>query len=215
MAVVAGGAVVGEAAATRLPRGRHALTRAEVAATQRARIMLALADVMGEQGYAATSVADVIGRAGVSRQTFYEQFSSKQDCFLATFDAAGDLLLGELGAPGARDDRETPIVHFDRLLRRYLDVLAESAGPARVLLVECHAAGAEAMARRSALQSRIATALAEVLERDDDRGRFACTVLVAAVGSLVTEPLVTGDLDALRALRAPIVDLVAAALDRH
>ena len=37
--------------------------------------MLALADVVGEKGYVPTSVADVIKRAGVSRQTFYEQFS--------------------------------------------------------------------------------------------------------------------------------------------
>jgi AcrR family transcriptional regulator len=39
------------------------------------------------RGYAATSVAHVIALAGVSRRAFYEQFSNKEDCFLATYDA--------------------------------------------------------------------------------------------------------------------------------
>lgn len=203
-------------ARTRLPRGRHTLSRDQVVADQRARMMLALAEAVGEKGYGPTSVADVIGRAGVSRQTFYEQFSDKLDCFLATFDTAGDLLLAELGRLAAVD-APTPLARFDRLLAEYLDTLARLSGYARVLLVESHAAGPEAIHRRAALQERIAAALADVLEVDvdDARGRFACAALVAAVGSMVTEPLVTGDGDALRALHAPVVDLVAAALARH
>jgi AcrR family transcriptional regulator len=39
------------------------------------------------RGYAGTSVAHVIALAGVSRRAFYEQFSNKEDCFLATYDA--------------------------------------------------------------------------------------------------------------------------------
>lgn len=197
--------------ADRLPRGRHHLSRAEVEADQRARLMLALAQVMGEKGFAATSVADVVRMAGVSRQTFYDQFDGLLACFLATFDAAGDLLLAELA--GVADDGP-PLARFDRLLRRYLEVLAEWSPQARVLLVECHAAGAEGIGRRAALQARIASALEELFAVDDERGRFGCTVIVAAVASLVTEPLSRGDADALLALHAPVVDLVAAALDR-
>ena len=40
---------------------------------------------MPAKGYADTSVADVIKGAGVSRQTFYELFTSKQDLFLASW----------------------------------------------------------------------------------------------------------------------------------
>jgi AcrR family transcriptional regulator len=202
------------AEAARLPRGRHTLSRDQVVADQRARMMLALAEVVGEKGYGPTSVADVIGRAGVSRQTFYEQFSSKLDCFLATFDTAGEMLGGELLSLVTAGDGLDPLARFDALFTRYLDVMAAWSGHARVLLVESHAAGPEAIRRRVALQEQIASALASVLEVDDERGRFACSVLVAAVGSMVTEPLVRGDTDALLALRAPVVDLVAAALDR-
>lgn len=200
--------------AERLPRGRHTLTRDEVASDQRARLMLALAEVMGEKGFAATSVADVVRRAGVSRQTFYEQFDGLLPCFLATFDVAGDLLVDQLAADAGGPD-EAPIERFSRLLRRYLDVLADWSPQARVLLVECHAAGAEGIGRRAALQARIASALEELFAVDDDRGRFACAALVAAVASLVTEPLVRDDRAALLALHGPIVDLVAVALDRR
>jgi AcrR family transcriptional regulator len=198
--------------APRLPRGRHRLSREQVAADQRARLMLALADAMGERGYVATTVADVLARAGVSRQTFYEQFASKLDCFLATFDAAGELLLAALGEVAA--DGGPPEDRFDRLFTRYLDVLAEALPYARVLLVEVYAAGPEAVARRSALQRTISDGVADVLGADDADARFACQVLVAAVGSMVTEPLLAGDPDAVRALRAPVLALVARALTR-
>lgn len=172
--------------------------------------MTALADSMTEKGYVATSVADVLARAAVSRQTFYEQFDSKLDCFLATFDAAGALLVDAL-AP-LLDEPGDPLERFDRLLTAYLDTLAAAMPYARVLLVEVYAAGPEGVARRSALQERIASTVAEVLGATDPRGRFACAVLVAAVGSMVTEPLMSGDADALRALREPVLGLVGAAL---
>ena len=42
-----------------------------------------MAQVMAEKGYVATTVADVLRAAKVSRETFYEQFESKEDCFAA------------------------------------------------------------------------------------------------------------------------------------
>ena len=46
-----------------------------------------MADAVAENGYAATTIADVVSRAGVSRKTFYEHFDGKQECFLALYDA--------------------------------------------------------------------------------------------------------------------------------
>ena len=51
---------------------------------------------VAEKGYARVVVADVIERAGVSRKTFYEQFSNKEDCFLAAYDAGVDGLLAAI-----------------------------------------------------------------------------------------------------------------------
>ena len=207
----------------RLPRGRHGLTRDEVETSQRVRMLVAMADAMMEKGYVGTSVADVIKRAGVSRETFYQQFSSKADCFSAAFDAAAEAVLGaiaaslrvDLGELGRADrvDPTTRYARFDQAFTAYLDALATHPAYARLFLVEVYAAGPEAIARRGAVQARIVDLLARLLGVTTDHGRFACEVRVAAGGARVTEPLVSQDVDALRALRAPGVDLVRRALD--
>lgn len=204
---------------SRLPRGRHGLTRAEVADDQRRRIMTAMAEVMAAQGYASTTIADVIGRAGVSRETYYQQFRSKLECFLAAFDAASAALLAPIAgritdategdAPIGPADR---LEVFDELFGVYLDAITSHPELARVFLIEVYAAGPEAMERRARLQATITDAIAVLLGLGDDRVRFACQALVAAIGALVTPLLATGDLDGIRALREPIVDLAARSL---
>jgi AcrR family transcriptional regulator len=70
----------------RLPHGPHGMNREEVARHQRARLYGGMIESISERGYSSTTVAHVIGLAGVSRRAFYEQFSNKQECFLATYD---------------------------------------------------------------------------------------------------------------------------------
>ena len=82
--------------ASRLPSGRHGLARETVVASQRARLIDAMAQVVAEKGYAATTVADVVERAGVSRRTFYEQFADKEACFLAAYDVGLAAVLGRI-----------------------------------------------------------------------------------------------------------------------
>ncbi len=71
----------------RLPHGPHGLAREQVARNQRARLYGGMIESVYQRGYAGTSVAHVIALAGVSRRAFYEQFSNKEDCFFATYDA--------------------------------------------------------------------------------------------------------------------------------
>jgi AcrR family transcriptional regulator len=70
----------------RLPHGPHRLERREVALNQRARIHGAMIEAVARGGYESTSVRQVIGLAGVSRRSFYEHFTNREACFLATFD---------------------------------------------------------------------------------------------------------------------------------
>jgi AcrR family transcriptional regulator len=70
----------------RLPPGRHGLPREFVEANHRGRLIAACAQVVEREGYAGASVARIIRAAAVSRRTFYEHFSSKEDCFIATYD---------------------------------------------------------------------------------------------------------------------------------
>ncbi|MEO6629194.1 MAG: TetR/AcrR family transcriptional regulator [Aquihabitans sp.] len=195
----------------RLPRGRHGLSREEVAASQRARILLAMADVMTSQGYLATTVADILKGAGVSRETFYQQFSSKLDCFLATFDAATEILTlnlePALGTEGSSLDR------FDAALGAYLETLANQPAYARLFLVEVYAAGPEALERRMQFQRTVADRLMELLELHPG-DRFALELVVAGTAALVTPLLVAGDTDAIRALRVPILELLVRVVGR-
>ncbi len=184
-----------------------------------------MAEAMMEKGYVNTTVADVIKRAGVSRETFYQQFSSKADCFMTAFDAAADLLIGVIEAgsdldlgtlvPGDGRDAGTRVSQFERALTLYLDTLAEHPEAARLFLVEVYAAGPEAIRRRAALQHQIVDVVAGILgfPPDDVSSRFACEVLVAGIGSMVTEPLVSADPGALRDLREPLMGLVRRAID--
>jgi AcrR family transcriptional regulator len=66
-----------------LPRGRHKLSAAEIARSQRERIMQALARESYTHGYDKITVTDVVKAAGISRNVFYEQFSDKQEAAVA------------------------------------------------------------------------------------------------------------------------------------
>lgn len=75
-----------------LPRGPHTLGHDAVIASQRRRLLDAMAHSIATSGLSTTSVADVVRLAGVSRKTFYELFANKQDCYRATVDHAASVL---------------------------------------------------------------------------------------------------------------------------
>lgn len=197
---------------TRLPRGRHRLTREQVAGQQRFRMLYAMAEAVATRGYVATSVADVLRGAGVSRETFYQQFRSKQDCFLQALDASADVLLGAIDA--AEPATGTPLERWEQLLGAYLEALAGQPALARVFLLEVYAAGPEALPRRIAVQQQFVDVVGGVFGARSQADRFACEALVAAISSMVTLRLAAGDIEGLRGLRAPLVRFTARALGK-
>src|SRR5208337_3642074 len=72
----------------RLRPGLNGLPRAQVTEIQRGRMLAAAVDAVQDVGYARMTVAHVIGRARVSRKTFYDVFADREDCFLAAFEDA-------------------------------------------------------------------------------------------------------------------------------
>ena len=66
------------------PRGPHNLAPREIEVHQRARIYGATVEAVARAGYDGVTVRQVIGLAGVSRRSFYEQFANRHDCFLQT-----------------------------------------------------------------------------------------------------------------------------------
>lgn len=184
----------------------------------RDRLCGAMAQAMAEKGFVGTSVEDVLKRARVSRQSFYALFSSKLDCFMAAFDQAGLLLYlqleaamqGEGDAPGqgpAQGEGDAA-ERFERVMTAYLEALAAEPAYARLFLVEVYAAGPEAVRRRTRIQRGLAASLADLMGVTGEAGRFACEVVVAAVSSMVTPAVAAGDMEALRAIRAPVIEHV-------
>jgi AcrR family transcriptional regulator len=83
------------------------LPRELVAESQRARLGIALVELVDAQGFADTSLADLTARAHVARAAFYEHFGSMEGCFIAAYDdhlarAAGQLV-SAYNAPGMED----------------------------------------------------------------------------------------------------------------
>jgi AcrR family transcriptional regulator len=137
-----------ERAPQRLPRGRHGLPRRFIVHNQRERMLLAVAESVSEQGYATTTVADIISRARLSRRTFYEHFADKEECFLAAYDTVVEQLLAAVGA--AYEEAETWPQKVHDGLRTFLSSLAVEPAFARMCIVEVLAAGPEARGRRDA-----------------------------------------------------------------
>jgi AcrR family transcriptional regulator len=192
-----------------LPRGRHRLTREQVLASQRGRMLGAIAQAVAAKGFAHVSVADVISRAGVSRETFYEQFADKEECFLAALDAGAggllEILQTALSLPAA-----DPATRMERVLSAYFDALAAEPELAKVFLVDAYGAGPRAIERRVELQTRFVEVVAEIVGASGEQERFACEALVAAISSMVTVRVAAGRFDQLAGLCAPIIELARA-----
>jgi AcrR family transcriptional regulator len=119
--------------------GQHALPREFIARHQRVRIINGLAQEASEKGYRAVTVADIVRRAGIARNTFYENFSSKEQCFLAAQEYAMDSALEQVvEKSGSIDDWPRRV---QAGLAAFLAYVAAEPALARTCMVEALAAG--------------------------------------------------------------------------
>lgn len=205
---------------TTTSRGPARMSPAEVAASQRARMLRAMAEAVAAKGYANTVVADVTARAGVSRRTFYEQFAGKQDCFLATFDDCVAVVRAAVVAALDVDAAAPLRDQVRRMIAAYLDVLAGEPEVAKANLVEVYAAGPEAARRRRASMEGFTTLLKDAHARMREAGlatRRASDLeyehTVGAISTAVTIRVATGDIASLPALADELTDFVVRALE--
>lgn len=141
----------------RLPHGPHRLGRNEVIQHQRTRIHGAMIEAVWQDGYEGTSVKQVIGLAGVSRRSFYEQFANKEECFLATFDMLAErgvkrLRMAYLSAGGGIQER------LSATFAALADAASNDRKAAGLVVVESQMAGPPGL-----LRLRRATATCEQL----------------------------------------------------
>jgi AcrR family transcriptional regulator len=151
-----------------LPRGPHGLPRETVVASQRARLLAAVAAVVGETGYPAATVAAIARQAGVSPNVFYEHFEDKEACYLAAYDVFARALLERVTGEITPDTSLRDFVAD--ALGAYLGTLEAEPLVARGFLLEMDGAGPRARERRheayAAFAALIAHRHAELIEGD-------------------------------------------------
>lgn len=186
-------------------------------ADQRRRLLRAIGAVVAEKGFAATTIADVVAHAHVSKRTFYEHFDDKLDCFLTSYRAGSAQLLRRMTA-GATGDGPWP-ERLRSALRAYLTVLRDTPTATRTFTLEIQAAGPTAIALRREMHRRTADALRRLVDeiRVDHPAlrpldETMATAVVGAMTELILIAVADGRTDGLLDLDAPIVTLLHAVL---
>lgn len=118
-----------------------------------------MAHVVAEEGYSAASVSKVVTAAGVSRNTFYEHFANKEDCFLAAYDATVEQVMARVRL--ATSVTQTRQEALEAGFAAFLGFAAAEPEFAWLCVVEVLAAGPRALARRDEAMRRFGDFLEE------------------------------------------------------
>jgi len=210
-------------------------------ATHRDRLVQAMITLVAERGYAAVTVADVVAAARVSKRTFYQHFSDREDCFLAAYVTAAEQPLARIAeavAPvvEAAPDAETPSLADEVTAgtSAYLAALAEQPALTRTLLTEINGLGPRGWRVRREVLDRFAEQLsvlialgaarwapsatgpAAVPELAGVRGlpRPTALALVGGINELVLDAVEDGRGDRLAELTPTVTELILAVIDR-
>ncbi len=161
---------------------RRVSTRERALAEQRLRLVAGMIDSVGEKGYGATTVADVIARAGASRKTFYRHFANKQECFLTTFDLVSAEAIRRV-ARAYRDAEGWPD-RAEAAIRALFEAAIGSPGALRLATVEIGGLGPAGIERRERSIVRYERFIRDAVELAPGEGRISDTNARALVGGL-------------------------------
>jgi AcrR family transcriptional regulator len=164
-----GGVAHGEA------RSFDEFAREQVAELQRARILTGMVEECCERGVASVSVAHVVSRSGVSRRTFYEAFTDREDCFVAAFERtlslAGERVLDACEGQDSWRER------IRMGLTAFLGLLEDEPRLGRVLVCESVAGGSRVLRHRAEAIDLIVRAVDE--GRGESKGASELSPLTA------------------------------------
>jgi len=170
------------------------------------RALRALAAVVAEKGYGATTVDEVVSRAQMSATTFYAHFDGKEDAMLAAIDSAG----AQIVAATTPAHRRAPdwATGIRAALGALFNFLAAHPALANLIMVEAYAAGPEAMARRSEALRPFEVLIAGGPEFSPETSQLAIDGIAGAIYQLSYRRLRESGPEALPAL-APVCTYIA------
>jgi AcrR family transcriptional regulator len=202
-----------------VPRGRHAPPLEVRLEVQRERLLSAAAAVFAREGYARATAEAIAREAGMSKATFYEHFTNKEDAILALFDSSAQLVAERMATATAAGPQQ-PESQIRAGGRAFLEALAENPDRAQTLLVEIIGAGPRAVERRDAMLDHFA-ALIEAenatAHRKHGTPRFGphdAHAIVGATVELCSRQLRLGVPDTLLELE-PVIERIALGLLRE
>jgi TetR/AcrR family transcriptional regulator len=179
-----------------------------VAIDQRRRILEALPRAVAEHGFEATTVEHVVKLGGVRRNSFYEQFSDKRDCFAEAYEIAQERLLGVLTF---RCYTQAGLANqIGAALGAGLDLLGTSPGLARLIVVEAPAAGEEIARRHQEWLDRFSRLLQLAAVDNPDTATPKPALEPAIVGAIISrirQLILAGETEDLPRLRPELTQL--------
>jgi AcrR family transcriptional regulator len=195
-------------------------TRRDRKSTQRERLLEAMVELAARDGFAAATIARVIGQAGVSRPTFYDYFPDRDACFIAALADVQQLLLADVRRAV---EREAPELALEAAIVALVEFAGSRPAMARVAMSEALGAGVGALDVRD----RGIAAIAEVVEQAEQRAPSTAAVpdicasaLIGGVSRMLATRLRRGE-PSTSALRQDLLRWVAryerpaAVRDRH
>jgi AcrR family transcriptional regulator len=144
------------------------------------RLLAAMTEAAARHGYRGATVARTLELAGVSRATFYERFSSREECFAAAYDRGVGRIHGRLRAVAIRAGGGS---RPREVLGALLAALGAEPSSMRLVLVESLGGGA-ARTRHERLIALVETNLEGILERENGLSLSAVAVVGGLTGVL-------------------------------
>src|SRR5690554_3511445 len=176
----------------------------------RDRLLSGLAQVLESKSYRDITLADIAAAARVSRRTFYEQFSSKDDCLLALADYTSNAILATV-LDEYSPAKAWPVLVRD-ITRAYLIFIESKPQLMRALHVELAALGEPGVRMRRKVAEQFARFLQEQVARQREAGELLQPLslpmgmaLVAGINELILYVLSEQSGGSLKAL-APVAE---------
>jgi AcrR family transcriptional regulator len=203
-----------------VPRGRHAPPLEVRRDMQRQRLYEAAARVFARLGYADASAEAIAREAGMSKATFYEHFANKEECIVALFDRAAEVVLAAM-ADSAQRAGDDPVERLRAGTRAFLRAVATHPETSQTLLVEIIGAGPVAARRRDQIMQAFAAVMDAENAAAARRGairRFGsphdCFAIVGAITELASRQVRLGEPAEVQDLEPVIERLILGVLDR-
>jgi AcrR family transcriptional regulator len=192
----------------RLPPGRHGLPREFVVENQKQRIAAGMIAEVVQRGYTETTVTQIVAAAGVSRRTFYNNYSDKEEAFFDVYRQVSEFLLETMTEAG-HTVKGGWAARVKGQLAALLEVVAANTDLARFSFAVPPAAGGDVAAAYRDFLSRLVEVLGEGRPKKTRRPPPASEYgMAGGLAALILRAIAEGGADQVRTLLPEVAELV-------